>query len=553
MNFLELIFNNLANSPEKTILQEVRDGRLIPLRSRELQGMIQAARLKLRTAGLKAGERCALLGENSCRWIALDLAIMAEGAIAVPLYHRHTPAEITAMLQDCTPHLICCASEELLVPLKKQWPEVPAALLYQDIWPESEVPFSPTSQGPLEPQLLSDSSEVVIFYTSGTSGDAKGVVLNAGNISFILERTASRLTELMQDTPKEGDDRVFHWAPFCYTSSSIVLWTCLRRNNCLTLSTNLQKMVEELQVARPHYFFNVPALLERIRNGILAKLQQKGRTALALFCKGEAAWKRQQSGKSQGFDFLWAALAHKLVFSKIKNQIGPDLRALICGSAPLSEETQQFFQMVGIPVLQVYGLTETTGICTMDDVYYFKSGFVGPAIRGIEMRLGKNDEILVKGPNVFPRYWNRPEATAEVLQNGWFHTGDQGTVNATGNWKIIGRIKNLIIPASGHNIAPEPIEQLISNALPDAKQIVLVGNGRKYLAAIITGNLEIHQIQEALDRLNSQLPHYKQVRRFHHCPEPFTPESGLVTAKGTIRRAVIESHFKDQIDLLYAG
>ena len=144
--------------------------------------------------------------------------------------------------------------------------------------------------------------------------------------------------------------------------------------------------------------------------------------------------------------------------------IGPNLKALICGSAPLSLETQLYFMMLGIPVLQVYGLTETTGICTMDDPRHVEPGRVGPAIRGIEMKLGENDEILVRGPNIFPGYWNRPQETAKVLRDGWFHTGDQGEVDAAGNWRIIGRIKNLIILSSGHNIAPEPIEDEVLRA-----------------------------------------------------------------------------------------
>ena len=146
--------------------------------------------------------------------------------------------------------------------------------------------------------------------------------------------------------------------------------------------------------------------------------------------------------------------------------------------------------MIGIPVLQVYGLTETTGICTMDDVHQVTVGRVGPAISGIEMKLGPNDEILVRGPNVFPGYWNRPEATAEVIRDGWFHTGDQGEVDGKGNWKIVGRLKNLIIPTSGHNISPEPLEQKLLSLLPEVEYAMVIGNGRKFLSSIISGNTD---------------------------------------------------------------
>ena len=147
--------------------------------------------------------------------------------------------------------------------------------------------------------------------------------------------------------------------------------------------------------------------------------------------------------------------------------------------------------MLGIPIWQVYGLTETCGICTMDDPRIASEpGRVGQAVPGIEMRTGENEEILVRGPNIFPGYWNRPEETARVLKNGWFHSGDQGEANSRGNWRISGRIKNLIILNSGHNIAPEPIEDKIAQRLPGAQQVVVVGNGRGYLCALVTGTVE---------------------------------------------------------------
>ena len=212
---------------------------------------------------------------------------------------------------------------------------------------------------------------------------------------------------------------------------------------------------------------------------------------------------------------IWLWLANALVFPTIrKKMVGENLKALICGSAPLTPETQDYFSMLGIPVLQVYGLTETTGICTMDDPHHVAPGRVGPAISGIEMRLGENEEIVVRGPNVFPGYWNRPQQTAEVLRDGWFHTGDQGEADASGNWRIVGRIKNLIVLGSGHKIAPETVEEEIAHHLPGAQQVVIVGNGRGYLSAIVTGSVSGEQVQAALDAVNSQLPHYKQVRAF---------------------------------------
>ena len=368
----------------------------------------------------------------------------------------------------------------------------------------------------------------------------------------MVQRTTARLQELMAGVSKNGDDRVFHYLPFCFAGSWILLLTCLYRSNALMMSMDLNRLADELKVATPHYLLNVPALLDRIRNGILGQLKKKGGLALTLFEKGQVAWLARREGKGGIANGVWTMLAKRLVFPKIRQRIGPNLVALISGSAPLSEETQLFFIMLGIPVLQVYGLTETTAICTMDDVHDYTPGRVGPAIPGIEMKQGENHEILVRGPNVFPGYWNRPEATANVLEDGWFCTGDQGEVDEKGNWKIVGRLKDLIIPSSGHNISPEPIEQMVLSALPEAEHVMAVGNGRKFLSVIVTGNLSPDRIESALNNVNQTLPHYKQIRRFVRSPEPFTVESGLLTANRKLKRGFIEAHFRSEIEALYA-
>jgi long-chain acyl-CoA synthetase len=496
--------------------------------------------------------------------VALDLAIMAEGAISVPLYSRQSADELVRILKDSAPRWICCGDRALADGLASRWPDAPPILLFDKIWGNSERPlrgaavvharrmalFSDASA--VSPLDLPDQSATTLIYTSGTSDEPKGVVLTVGNVTFMLEQTRRRLDELMRPMPKQGDDRVFHYLPFCFAGSWIMLLTCLSRNNCLMLSTNLNNLAEELKSANPHYFLNVPALLERIRNGVTSQLQQRGGLGLKLFERGHAAWRHRHNGQKRPFDWMWRALAGAFVFPRIREQLGSNLQALICGSAPLAEETQLFFQMLGIRVLQVYGLTETTAICTMDEVDHVTPGRVGPAISGIEMKLGENDEILVRGPHVFPGYWNRPEATDEILREGWLHTGDQGQVDGRGNWKIRGRLKNLIITSGGHNISPEPIEQMLTSVLPEVDQVMVVGNGRKFLSAIISGKAETARIETALKEANKQLPHYKQVHRFYLRPELFSEENGLLTSNRKLRRAAIEERCRSEIDKLYS-
>ena len=544
MNFLENIFSRLDRAAGRVVLAEAHAGGNRTTTGTELLAQIAAARAYLRASGLGKGDRCALVAPNSIRWAALDLAIIAEGFVAVPLYARQAPAELIAMMRDAGAELICCGDTTLRDSIAATWADAPRFALFDDIF----ATLAPGLPSPPANVLAQDT--VAILYTSGTSGEAKGVMLTAGNIDHMLSCTTARLDQLMgrRDVP----DRVFHYLRFCFAGSWILLLSCLSRDSILTLSMDLARLADDIRAAAPNYFLNVPTLLERIRSGVEDKIRKRGGAIANIFDRAKAAWFRLDAKKPRPWDFFWLGLAGLLIFPSIRKRLGPNLRALICGSAPLARETQLFFMMLGIPVLQVYGLTETTAICTMDDPRYIDAGSVGPAIPGIEIKIGENGEILVRGPNIFPGYWNRPEQTAQVLRDGWFHTGDQGDMDANGNWRVTGRLKNLIILNSGHNIAPEPIEEELLRAIRGAQQVVLVGNGRSFLAAIITGDVAAGEIDSQIERMNATLPHYRKVRMFHAAPEPFTIENGLLTANGKFKRDAIAARYAEEIERMYA-
>jgi long-chain acyl-CoA synthetase len=552
MTFVEQIVASLERFGDAVVLQELRDGQPVSLTARELLAQVQVARAYLRRLRLKKGDRCALLAHNSMQWVAVDLAIIAEGLTVVPLYARQAPAELVAMMKDCWPAVIACGEKSLAEGIVEAWPDAPPHFCFDNV-------FAPTREPVQNPALAVKGDDVVtVIYTSGTSGGAKGVMLNADNVGFMLERTSGRLDQLMRShamKTRAQQDAVFHYLPLCFAGSWIMMLTCLLRGSKLTLNTDLAKIAGEMRLAAADYFLNVPALLERMRKAVDQQLWKTGGLPLKVYSKAKGAWVRLKEGKPHAGDRFWLVLANRLVFPTIrKKMIGGKLRALICGSAPLSVETQLFFMMLGIPVLQVYGLTETTAICTMDDPDgQVMPGRAGPAISGVEMKVVENSEIVVRGPNIFPGYWNCPGETAKVLRDGWFHTGDQGEVDANGNWKIVGRIKNLIILGSGHNIAPEPIEDKILHELPGASQVVVVGNGRGYLTALVTGKISAEKTQAALDLVNPNLPHYKQVRAFHVIEEAFSIDSGLLTANGKLKRDLIAERFRNEIDEIYVA
>ena len=548
MSFLDQIFARLESSVDQTLLTELRESASIPVTGREMLNLISQARAFLVSRGIKKGDRCVLLAANSIRWIAMDLASRAEGLSVVPLYSRQAPAELVSMMKDCSPSLICCGDAALRDSVVQDWPEAPPRALFQEIFAAEDKAGS--RAGAPAPHTVGDSDVVAIIYTSGTSGEAKGVMLTAGNVAHILQCTSGQLDILMKH--RRGQDRVYQWAPLNFAAAWITTLTSLLRGSAVFMNTDLTKLAGELRTVAPDYFVNVPALLERVRKAVDEQLWKTAGVVRTIYLKAKAAYMRKQEGKATLSDSVWLAMANAGVFPTIrKKMIGSNLKALICGSAPLSVETQLFFMMLGIPVLQVYGLTETTAICTLDDPHHVEPGRVGPAINGIEMKVAENNEIVVRGPNIFSGYWNQPDETAKVLRDGWFHTGDQGEVNAAGNWKIVGRIKNLIILNSGHNIAPEPIEDEILALLPTAQFAVVTGNGRSFLTLLVTGDLSPAQVQSALDAVNPSLPHYKQVRAFCVIKELFTIEDGLLTANGKLKRDLIAQRFQSQIEEMY--
>src|SRR5438445_1961880 len=261
-NFLESIFAQLKRADGRVVLREIHGDHFVSLTGREFLEQVQLVRSFIRSSGIQPGDRCALLAPNSIRWAAFHLAIMAEGVIVVPLYSRQAPGELAAMMKDCQSLLIFGNDATLAEGVARAWPEALSRVLFEEVLRETARQPRITD----EPNPCQDSDTVTIIYTSGTSGEPKGVCLNAGNLTHMLSCTTERLDQLMGATREP--DRVFHYLPFNFAASTILLLSCLTRESILTLSTDLNKLADEIRLAAPNYFLNVPTLLERVRRGV---------------------------------------------------------------------------------------------------------------------------------------------------------------------------------------------------------------------------------------------------------------------------------------------
>src|SRR5579871_3862526 len=311
MPFVGEIFAQLQSASEATVLQEIRDGKITGVTGAELVELVRRARTFLASRGLQKGDRCGLLAANSIRWIAMDLAATAEGLIVVPLYYRQAPAELVAMMKDSSPSLVCCGDAALRTGIQRAWTEGPPPFLFDEI-------FAGVEGVSLDRPQVRDEDPVTIIYTSGTSGESKGVVLTAANVGFMLGCTSARLDLLMSGSA--GRDRIFHYLPFSFCASWIAVLTFLLRGSLITLNTDLTKIANDLPAVAPHYFLNAPQLLERMRRAVDDQVAQKGGIGQAIYSRAKAAWNRKGSG-ARPSDAIWLWAANSLVFPTIRKKM----------------------------------------------------------------------------------------------------------------------------------------------------------------------------------------------------------------------------------------
>ena len=543
----------------------------------------------LKHNGIKSKERVAILSENRPGWYLADMAILNVGAINVPLYPSLPANQIEYILKNCSAKAIIVSNMLQLGKILSIWQNLPELTLVvvmnrleeaiEDVLDLNQAKAKGKKILEDKPWLLEGlpvepDDVATIIYTSGTTGLPKGVMLTHRNICEDVKSCSSiiRLDE---------SDCGLSFLPLSHayerTGGYYLLFSC---GASIFLAESIETISLNMSEARPTIIFTVPRLFDRIKMSILKQIAMQSAIKQKIFYwalkTGENYHQEiNKKGSSGKILSIQHALAEKLVYNKIKTKFGGRLRYFVSGGAALPQKVGEFFQALDINILEGFGLTETAPVTHVNRPGKIKYGTVGPAIDNVQVKIAEDGEILLKGPNIMKGYWNDEAATKEVIRDGWFYTGDIGVIDRDGYLKITDRKKHIIVTSGGKNIAPMPIENLISDS-PFVEQVVVIGEKRPFLIALIVPdfdklkefaktegivtstskelieNKSVQQIFEKLMRtVSRQLATHEKVRKFLLVDTPFTIENGQMTPTLKLKRKEITTKYVAEIDKVY--
>ncbi len=549
---------------------------------------VQQLALGLVALGVDPGDRVGILSENRYEWPVCDLAALSIGAATVPIYPTLTADQCAYMLRDAGAKVLFVSSAEQLskilgvldrlpklattvvldaVPL-----EGPQTLAWADLLQRGAA--ARRADGTLWAERVAavrPDDLATIIYTSGTTGEPKGAMLTHSNIS-------SNVAAGLQVMKLRPDDRCLSFLPLCHIFERMAgLYAMLQGGVTIAYAQSPETVAEDALEVRPTVLLGVPRFYEKVYGRVMEAAHTMPAYRRALLHWGLAVGRRVATAtfagrKPDAWTGLEAALAERLVFSKIRARVGGRLRFCISGGAPLNPEVMSFFYAIGIPVYEGYGLTETSPVICLTPAARPKPGCVGPPLPGVEVRIGDEGEILTRGPHVMKGYFNDPEATARALEGGWFHTGDIGELDADGYLKITDRLKELIVLAAGKKVAPQPIENRLKSS-EWITEAVLVGDRRPFIACLVvpdyaklrtlvpgvegTALIEhpkvLETIQRVVDGINAGLARFEQIKRFALIERELSQEAGELTPSLKIKRRIVDQHFAARIETLYEG
>ncbi|MBN1928767.1 MAG: long-chain fatty acid--CoA ligase [Chlorobiaceae bacterium] len=542
----------------------------------------------LKEKGIGHGDRVAILSENRPAWYLADMAVLSLGAIDVPLYPSLPPNQIEYILNNCGAKGIIVSNMLQLGKILSIWPKLSDLNLVivmnrldepiEDVIELSRAKSEGRELLKASPWLLdgirTEPDDVAtIIYTSGTTGLPKGVMLTHRNLCENV-KSCSSVIRLDQS------DSSLSFLPLSHayerTGGYYLMFACGAR---IYLAESIETISMNISEAKPTIIFTVPRLFDRIKANMLKAVANEGGVKEKIFywavSTGEAYHKQLAAGKLSPVVTVQHKLADTLVYHKLRNKFGGRLRYFVSGGAALPQKTGEFFQSIGITILEGFGLTETSPVTNVNRPEKVKFGTVGPTVDKVEMRIAPDGEILLKGPNIMKGYWKDEEATAEVIRDDWFYTGDIGEIDSDGYLKITDRKKHIIVTSGGKNIAPLPIENLILES-PYVDQAMVIGEKRPFLIALIVPDFqklrefaseknlnaantkellshkEVTQIYDKLLKsISRQLATHEKVRKYLLVDEAFSIENGLMTPTLKLKRKEITKKYNDEIDKLY--
>ena len=547
----------------------------------EFATQVRAVAAGLVASGVQAGDRVALMSRTRYEWTLCDYAIWAAGAVTVPIYETSSAEQVEWNLSDSGAVAVVletAAHAALVEGVRERLPALTCVVqldgggLDRLVAAGREVPA--TELAARRASVTADSLATII-YTSGTTGRPKGCELTHRNLLVVCRAPRHMLPELFDGT---GSTLLF--LPLAHVFARFVQVSCVETGSRMGHTADIKALLPDLASFSPTFLLSVPRVFEKVYNSSRQKAHGSGKGSV--FDRAEAvaiAWSTALDSGRPGLGLrVQHAVFDRLVYSKLRTAMGGRIQYAVSGGAPLGARLGHFFRGVGITILEGYGLTETSAPSTVNLPTDIRIGTVGKPLPGTTVRTADDGEILVRGDQVFRGYWKNEAATAEVLQDGWFTTGDLGELDDAGFLRITGRKKEILVTAGGKNVAPAVLEDRL-RAHPLVSQCMAVGDQRPFIACLITLDPEalpawaerngkpagataadltddpelLAELQRAVDEANLAVSQAEAIRSFVVLPEDWTEEAGLVTPSLKVKRSVVMARYADVVERLYGG
>lgn len=580
---LDLLPYQLQNYPKPDCLAGKIDGVWKKYSTQDVQDYANKISLGLLELGIGKNDKVAIISFNRPEWVLVDYGIQQLGAVSVPMYPTITVEDYRYIFNDAGVKIVFVANRELYNKVAAATVDIESV---QDIYTFDEVQGAKhwsdvltLGEGKDAQQLeplkaaVAPDDVLTIIYTSGTTGSPKGVMLTHCNL-------ISNMQGAMPYVPVDHTHRALSFLPLSHVFERMLLYLFFNVGVSIYYAESIEKVADNLKEVQPHVFATVPRLLEKVYDKIVAKGMELTGVKRKLFFWALELGLKYDTQIDQGWWYnQQLELANKLIFSKWREVLGGNVRAIVSGGAALQPRLARVFWAANIRVMEGYGLTETSPVIAVNrwEPENNMIGTVGPPIDGVEVKIAEEDgEILTRGPHIMKGYYNKPELTAEVIdENGWFHTGDIGELVQGKYLKITDRKKEMLKTSGGKYIAPQPIENKLKESVV-IEQAMVVGEGQKYASALIVPSFTglqdwcqfknipytsdedmitkpevLDKFQREVDKANKDLAQYETVKKFRLLPRMWTIESGELTAKLSIKRKVISANFKNLIESMY--